>query len=62
MLPIKLTGKSQLRVLSAVSSNFVVIWIIALLATRDFLTLTANLVCAIVGWYIASKAEELSGE
>ncbi|MEK7617415.1 MAG: hypothetical protein AAB414_05175 [Patescibacteria group bacterium] len=60
MLPLKLDTKSQLKVLSAVASNFVVIWVIAVFATRDALTLTGNFISAIVGWYIASKAEELS--
>ncbi|OGE44525.1 hypothetical protein A3A45_03445 [Candidatus Daviesbacteria bacterium RIFCSPLOWO2_01_FULL_36_8] len=62
MPPIKLTSRSQLKILSAVSSNFVVVWTVASFATKDFLTLTANLICAIVAWYIASKAEEFSGE
>jgi len=58
----KLRKKSQLKVLSAISSNLVVVWIVTMFVTHDLLTLTANLACAILGWYIASKADELSEE
>lgn len=52
----------QLKVFSAVCSNFVVVWLVAFFGTRDFLALTANFILAIVSWYLAVKAETLAEE
>lgn len=48
----------QLKVVSAVCSNFVVVWLAAMLGTRDPFTLTLNFLFAIVSVYLAIKAEE----
>ena len=50
--------EAQLKVISAVSANFVVVWLVAMLGTADVLALTINLILAIVSWYLAIKAEE----
>lgn len=50
--------RPQLKVLSSVFSNIVVVWLAALFLTRDPLVLTLNLVAATLCWHIAIKAEE----
>ena len=50
--------RPQLRVVSAICANFVVVWLVAILATRDMLVLTRDIVLAILFWYLAIKAEE----
>lgn len=50
--------RSQLKVFSAVCSNFTVAFLFANLATRDPLTLTVNTVIAILFLYFAVKAED----
>lgn len=50
--------KSQLRVISAVSSNFVVVWLAALFTTRDIAALIFNIIVAILFWHLAAKAED----
>lgn len=62
MFPLRLSARSQLKVLSAISSNFVVVWVVVMVATRDPIILTGNFIGVIVAWYIASKAEEVSEE
>lgn len=49
---------AHLKVLSAVLSNFVVVWLVAVFATRDPLSLTVNLIFATLSWYCAAKIEE----
>ena len=51
--------KAQLRIASAVCSNFIVLWLSAMLVTNNQLTLTMNFVAAIVSWKAAIWAEEL---
>ena len=53
-------SRAQLKVFSAICSDFVVVWIIALFGTQDFVVLTFNIVAAILFWYLATKADELS--
>ena len=48
----------QLKVVSAVSSNFAVLWLGAILTTHDFFLLTMDLLLAMVSVYFATKAEE----
>lgn len=54
--------KAQLKVFSAICSNFVVVWLVALLGTRDPFVLTANVILAIVSWKLAIKSEKLLDE
>lgn len=54
----KLT-RAQLKVLSAVFSDLVVVWLVATLASPDFSALIRNIFSAIVVWYAAVKSEEL---
>jgi len=54
--------RSQLRVFSEVSSNFVVVWIIAAFAAKDIFALTIDIVFAILSWYLGIKAEEVLEE
>lgn len=55
-------SRAQLKVSSAVCTNFVVVWIIAMFGTKDILTLTANGFAAIVALYLAIRAEEILEE
>lgn len=50
--------RPHLKVLSAVCSNFVVVWLIALFGTKDLLILTGDILLAMLSWYLAIKAEE----
>lgn len=50
--------RPQLKVFSAVSSNFIVIWIVAILATRDIWILIRDILLVILFWYAALRAEE----
>lgn len=52
-------SKAHLRVASAVFSNFVVLWLGAVFATRDIFALTTNILLAIVSLYLAIKSEEI---
>lgn len=52
-------SRAQLKVLSAIFSNFAVVWIVALFTTRDPVLLTINVMLAIVSWHLAVKAELL---
>lgn len=53
---------SHLKVFSAVCSNLVVFWLVAILATKDILVLTTDIAFAILTWYLAVKAEEVLEE
>lgn len=48
----------QLRVLSAVASNFAVVWFFAAFATRDAITLLGNLLFGIVSLWVAMIIEK----
>lgn len=54
--------KAQLKVFSAICSNFTVVWIAALFATQNIATLTTNIILVIVSWKLAVKAEDLLEE
>lgn len=62
MQPVIKITRAQLKILAAVFSNFVVVWLIAMLGTKDSFGLTANFFLAILSWKLAVKTEELSGE
>lgn len=53
---------SHLKVFSAVCSNLAVVFFTANLATHDILTLTFNIVAAILFLYLGVQAEELIKE
>jgi len=55
-------GRPQLRVLANVFGNLVVVWMVAILGTRDLLVLTANFVLAMISWRLAVKVEEILEE
>lgn len=50
--------RAKLKVFSAIFSNFVVVWLAAMLGTRDPFVLTLNFLFAIVSLDLAIKAEE----
>jgi hypothetical protein len=50
---------SQLKVFSAVCSNLVSAWLVAMFVTSDPFALTANMFFVIVSWRLAVKAEQL---
>lgn len=50
--------RAQLKVFSAVCSNLVVVWLIAMVGTRDIFILIFDITFAILSWYLAVKAEE----
>jgi hypothetical protein len=50
---------AQLKVFSAVMSNFVAFWFAAILATKDIFVLTLDLIMAILSWKLAVKSEEV---
>lgn len=54
--------RSQLKVFSAICSNFVVVWIVAAFVAKDIFALTIDIVFAILSWYLAIKAEEVLEE
>lgn len=58
-LPFRLT-RAQLKVFSALCTEFVVVWVLAILGTRDLFILTTDLVFAIIFLVLAIKAEEES--
>lgn len=51
-------SKAQLRVASAIFTNFVVLWLGSMLVTRDVTLLTIDFILAILSWYLAVKIEE----
>lgn len=53
---------SQLKIFSAVCSNFVVFWLAAIVGTQDPFILTFDIIFAIVSWKLAVKAEEILEE
>lgn len=53
---------SQLKVFSAICSNLTVFWLVTLFTTRDVLTLTVNILFAMLSWYLAVKAEDILEE
>ena len=48
----------QLKVISALSTNLVLVWLVAMIGTRDPMVLLLNFLAAIVSVYFATKAEE----
>lgn len=57
MITIELT-RPQLKVISSVSKNLVVVWIAAMLATNNLFALLVDYFYAMISLYIAIKAEE----
>lgn len=57
--PYKLT-RAQLKVISALCTEFVVVWILAILGTRDLFILTMDITFAIIFLVLAIKTEEAS--
>lgn len=55
----KLT-RAQLKVFSALSTEFIVVWLLAILGTRDLFILTMDVVFTIMFLVLAIKAEEES--
>lgn len=51
-------NRAQLKVLSNVCGNFVVVWLIAMLGTRNPASLTLNILLAIVSWKLAVWAQK----
>ena len=58
-LSFKLT-RSQLKVFSALFTEFVVVWVLAILGTRDLFILTIDILFAIIFLVLAIKTEEAS--
>lgn len=54
--------KSQLKIFSAVCSNFVVVWLAAIVGSNDPFILTFDIISAIVSWKLAVKTEEILEE
>lgn len=54
--------RAQLKVFSAVCSNFVVFWLGSMLTVRNNFILTLSLFFAIVSWDLAVRAEEILEE
>lgn len=52
--------RAQLHVFSDIFTNLVVIWLVAIFATKDFIILTRNFVLVILFLYLAVKTEEMS--
>ena len=57
-ISLKLT-RAQLKVFSAICSNMVVVWLVAIFGTKDVLVLTLDFFFAIVSLDLAVKAENL---
>lgn len=55
-------SRAHLKVLSAVFSNFVAVWVVAMFGTRDTLALTGNFIGAIVSLSLAIIFEQASEE
>ncbi len=55
-------SRAQLRVLSAIFSNFVVGWLFAILGSRDSGRMALDLALSLVFWYLAVKTEEILEE
>ena len=51
-------SKPKLKILSAVCSNFIVVWILAMFATNNLTVLTFNFVGVIVFWRLGVSIEE----
>lgn len=49
---------AELKVVSAVFSNLVVVWLVAIFGAQDPLVLTRNILAGILSLYLAVKAEE----
>ncbi len=49
----------QLKVFSAVCSNFVVVWLVAIFTTRDTFVIIRYVMVAVLAWYAAVWAEEV---
>lgn len=56
MFSFKIDGP-QIKVFSAVCSNFVVVWIVATLAASDAVSFLRNIFAAGFAWYAAVEAE-----
>lgn len=51
-------SNAQIRVLSSVFSNLIIVWSLAMFGTRDPLLLTVNGILAILSWKAAVRLEE----
>ena len=52
-------SSAQLKVFSAVCSNFVVVWLIVIFTTRDISVIIQDVIAAFLAWYSAVRAEEV---
>ena len=49
---------AELKVISAVFSNLVVVWLVVIFATHDPFVLTRDILAGILSLYLAVKSEE----
>ena len=54
------TTRAQLRVFSGIFTNLVVVWLIALFATKDLVVLTRDILLVILFLYLAVKTDEMT--
>ncbi len=52
-------SSAQLKVFSAICSNFVVVWLVAGFTTKDLLVLTRDILAATISLYLAVVIEEI---
>ncbi|MEK7534525.1 MAG: hypothetical protein AAB600_04265 [Patescibacteria group bacterium] len=51
--------RSHLKVFSAVCSNLVVVWLIAIFTTKDLFVIIRDIIVAVLAWYSTVAAEEV---
>lgn len=56
MFPFKIDD-AQLKVFSAVCSNLIAVWLVAIFAARDVIVLTGSVMATGLAWYAAVWAE-----
>lgn len=61
-MPFEFLTSPRLRVLSAVSSNLAVVWLVALLAAEGWFSLTKDVILATLFLFLALRAEEILEE
>ncbi len=49
--------KAHVKVLASIFSNFILVWVVAMLATSEPLVLTLNFAGVILSWWLAISAE-----
>lgn len=54
--------QAELKVFSAIFSNLVVVWLVAISTTQDVNLLTRDMLAVILSLYLATKAEKASKE